>query len=61
MCESFFATLECELIARTRFYSRSDAHWQIRKYIEDFYNTRRIHSGIGYESPANFEKLNHAA
>ena len=61
MCESFFATLECELIARTRFYSRGDAHWQIRKYIEDFYNTRRIHSGIGYESPANFEKLNHAA
>lgn len=32
MCKSFFATLECELIARTRFYSRGDVHWQIRKY-----------------------------
>ena len=37
------------------------AHRQIRNYIEDFYNTRGIHSGIGYESPANFEKLNRSA
>ena len=61
MCESFFASLECELIARTRFYTRPEAHAAIAKYIEDFYNVRRIHSGIGDESPADFEKLNHAA
>ena len=61
MCESFFATLECELIDRTRFHTQAEAHRKIRNYIEDFYNTRRIHSSIGYESPVNFEKLNHAA
>ena len=61
MCESFFATLECELIARTRFHTHGEARRKIRDYIEDFYNTRRIHSAIGYESPANFETLNHAA
>ena len=61
MCESFFATLECELIARTRFHTHWEARQKIRSYIEEFYNTRRIHSAIGYESPANFEKLNHAA
>ena len=61
MCESFFATLRCELIHRRRFAPGWNAWREIRNYIENFYNTRRIHSAIGYNSPADFEKLNHAA
>ena len=61
MCESFFATLECELIDRQRFRTRLEARREIFSFIEGFYNTRRLHSALGYLSPANFEKLNHAA
>ena len=61
MCESFFATLECELIDRQRFRTRLEARREIFSFIEGFYNTRRLHSALGYKSPANFEKLNHAA
>ncbi len=61
MCESFFATLRCELLDRIRLPAGGDVAYEIRRFIEDFYNTRRIHSAIGYTSPANFEKLNHAA
>ncbi|MXX56207.1 MAG: IS3 family transposase [Gemmatimonadetes bacterium] len=56
-----FATLRCELIHRRRFAPGWNAWHEIRNYIENFYNTRRIHSAIGYNSPADFEKLNHAA
>ena len=61
MCESFFATLECELLDRRSFAVVSEARREVFRFIEGFYNTRRLHSALGYESPANFEKLNHAA
>ena len=61
MCESFFATLECELIDRRRFPTVAKARREVFQFIEGFYNTRRLHSALGYKSPANFEKLNHAA
>ena len=61
MAESFFATLECELLDRRRFRTTVEAQGEVFSFIEGFYNTRRIHSALGYESPANFEKLNHAA
>ena len=61
MAESFFATLECELIDRQRFRTRLEARREIFSFIEGFYNTRRLHSALGYLSPANFERLNHAA
>ena len=61
MCESFFATLECELIDRQRFRTVDDARREVFSFIEGFYNTRRLHSALCYLSPANFEKLNHAA
>ena len=61
MCESFFATLECELLDRSRFPTPADARGEVFGFIEGFYNTRRIHSALGYTSPANFERLNHAA
>ena len=55
------ATLECELLDRSRFPTPADARREVFGCIEGFYNTRRIHSALGYESPANFERLNHAA
>ena len=61
MCESFFATLECELLDRTRFRTAADARREVFSFIEGFYNTRRLHSALGYQTPAHFEELNRAA
>ena len=61
LCESFFATLECELLERRWFATVTEARREVFRFIEGFYNTRRLHSALGYASPANFEKLNHAA
>jgi putative transposase len=55
MCESFFATLECELIDRCAFRNHDEARHAIFDFIEGFYNTRRRHSGLGYHSPVQFE------
>ncbi len=56
LCESFFATLECELIDRRRFPTQSEARSAIFDFIEGWYNPRRRHSSIGYLSPINFER-----
>ena len=56
MCESFFATLECELIDRSTFRTHDDARQAIFDFIEGFYNTRRRHSALGQQSPVRFEK-----
>jgi len=53
VCESFFATLKTELGAR--FDDEEHARTQISEYIEDFYNYRRLHSSLGYASPAEYE------
>ena len=55
MCESFFATLECELIDRTTFRTHDEARLGLIDFIEGFYNTRRRHSSIGQRSPVQFE------
>ena len=55
MCESFFATLECELLHRSRFSTTGDAELAVFDFIEGFYNTKRRHSSIGYLAPAVFE------
>ena len=55
LCESFFATLECELIERRRFSNRVEAKIAVFRFIESWYNPRRRHSALGYESPVNFE------
>jgi putative transposase len=54
--EAFFATLECELLDRHRFRTRTQARTAIFDYIEGFYNTHRRHSALGYLSPAEFER-----
>ena len=56
MCESFFATLECELLARSRFKNRDEARTAVFAFIEGFYNRRRRHSAIGYLSPIDYEQ-----
>jgi putative transposase len=55
MCESFFATLECELLDRTTFKTRDQARREVFSFIEGWYNPRRRHSGSGYKSPQEFE------
>ena len=61
MCESFFATLECELLDRCRFKTQAEARRAIFEFIEGFYNPRRRHSSIGYLSPIDYERQHHAA
>ncbi len=56
MAESFFASLETELIDRTSWRTRADARLAVFDYIEAFYNPRRRHSALGYLSPAEFER-----
>ena len=56
MCESFFATLECELLDRRRFTDRAEAELAVFDFIEGFYNTRRRHSALGYLAPLIFEQ-----
>lgn len=56
MAESFFASLETELIDRNSWRTRADARLAVFDYIEAFYNPRRRHSALGYLSPAEFER-----
>lgn len=56
MCESFFATLECELIDRHRFRSHTEARMAVFHFIEGFYNPTRRHSTLGYLSPLEYER-----
>jgi transposase InsO family protein len=56
MAESFFATLECELLAKRPFKTHTEARLAIFEYLEGFYNPHRLHSSLGYVSPVNFER-----
>jgi putative transposase len=56
MCESFFASLECELLDRRRFRNQTEAKMAVFQYIEGFYNSRRRHSALDYLSPINYER-----
>ncbi len=53
--ESFFKTLKVELIHPQRYATRAQARSDIVSWVEGFYNRQRIHSSIGYETPANRE------
>jgi len=56
MAESFFASLECELIDRRSFQTKAEARMALFTYIEGWYNPRRRHSALGRISPINFER-----
>ena len=56
MCESFFATLACELLDRRRFGSHAEARMAVFRFIEGWYNPRRRHSALGYLSPIDYER-----
>jgi putative transposase len=56
MAESFFASLECELIGRRSFETKAAARMAVFTYIEGWYNPRRRHSGLGRISPVKFER-----
>ena len=56
MAESFFATLECELLDRRRFKTQAEARIAVFEFIEGFYNPRRRHSSLGYVSPIAYER-----
>ena len=55
MCESFFVTLECELLDRRRFTSQAEARMACFSFIEGGYNPLRLHSALGYRSPSAYE------
>ena len=65
MAESFFAALKNELIYRTAFPTQESARRAIAEYIEVFYIRERIHSALGYRTPAQVEadhyNVSHAA
>ena len=56
MAESFFATLECELINRRSWKTKTEARLAIFTWIESWYNPHRRHNSIGLRSPNNFER-----
>ncbi len=58
MAESFFATLECELIDRRTWKTHTEAKLAVFTWIEAWYNPHRRHSSLGQVSPINFERLN---
>ncbi len=56
MCESFFATLGCELLDRRKFRTKAEARMAVFQFIEGWYNPARRHSALGYASPINYER-----
>lgn len=56
LCESFFATLECELLDRVIFKTQAEARPAVFDFIEGFYNPQRRHSSIDYLSPMDYER-----
>ena len=56
MAESFWATLEREVLSRRRFKTQAEAKMAIFSWIEGWYNPHRRHSSLGYRSPMNYER-----
>src|SRR6266542_5186967 len=57
VAESFFASLEKDLLRRRSFATRDDARTAVFDYIETFYNPIRLHSTLGYLSPVEYETM----
>ena len=60
MCESFFATLECELLDRRHFRTQVEARMAVFEFIEGWYNPHRRHSALDYLSPINYERSHYS-
>jgi putative transposase len=56
VAESFFSTLEFELLMKHDWHTRAEARRGIFRYIETWYNPKRRHSTLGYLSPAAYEE-----
>jgi putative transposase len=61
VAESFFATIKRELISDRAWPTRAGLHRAVFDYIEGWYNTRRLHSSLGYLSPAEYESAHRNA
>lgn len=61
MAESFFATLERELLGRRRFKSQAEAKMAVFEWIEGWYNPHRRHSARGYRSPVKYEQAHRSS
>jgi len=55
--ESYFHSLKAELIRGRKFNTMDDLRYALNSYINHFYNKKRLHSGIGYCSPIEYEKM----
>jgi transposase InsO family protein len=55
VAESFFATIKAEMLDQRAWPTKAVAHKAIFEYIEGWHNTRRLHSSLGYLSPAAYE------
>jgi len=53
-------TLECELIERETFATKTEARLSVFEFVEGWYNPERLHSGIGYRSPQRYEEEYHS-
>ena len=60
-CESFFRTLKREEIRATEYANVEDLRIKISRFIDSYYNRKRLHSALGYRSPAEFEKVSVSA
>ena len=56
MCESFFDTLECELLDRRKFQTKAEPPMAVFEFIEGWYNPGRRHSALGYISPIGYQR-----
>jgi putative transposase len=61
LCESFFASLECELLDRHAFQTHAEARMAVFRYIEGWYNPHCRYSALDYQSPVNYERKHLAA
>jgi transposase InsO family protein len=59
VAESFFATIKRKLIDTRAWPTRAGLRRAVFEYIEGWYNSRRLHSSLGYMSPAHYEALIH--
>ncbi len=55
--ESFYHSLKAELVRKRKFRSFKQLHRELGRYINQFYNSVRLHSGLGYTSPIKYEQM----